>query len=103
MTRFGVKLEDISSNEDTHNWISKYTPEVGFCYSYRVPSYLKVSVVQAVAFYAKTDIEIYLHHPGQFLTLQHYPFPMRANYDVYVEALHEVTDETLRYGIQSTI
>lgn len=85
---------DNSSNGDTHNWIPKYMPSFGFCYSYHVPEYLKVSVVEEIAFYVKEDLEIYLHHPGQFLTWQHYGIQMRAIQDAYIETMHEVIVDT---------
>ena len=90
---FEVESVDNASTGDTHNWTPNYTPNYGLCHSYHVPEYFKSSVVKDVGFYVKEDLEIYLHHPGQFLTWQNRVYQMRAIQDVDVNAMHEVIFE----------
>ena len=61
------------------------------CYSYRVPDYLKLAEVREITFYVKKNLDIYLHHPGQFLSWEVHSFPMRLDQGIYVETSHEVT------------
>ena len=90
-TRIDIKSTENSSNTEYPNWTSKYTTNLGLCHSYLVPDYLKSAEVRDVTFYVKKDVDIYLHHPGQFLSWQVHSFPMRLEQSVYVDTSHEVS------------
>ena len=90
-TWIAIKADENSSNTEYPNWTTKYTTEMGMCYSYRVPDYLKLAEVRHITFYAKKNFDIHLHHPGQFLSWDVHSFPMRLHQGIYVESSHEVT------------
>ena len=77
-----MDLVDTSSNGDIHEWKPMYIEEWGMCYSYHVPEYLKFSIIKRLSFDLKTDLNFFLHHPGQFFTYQRYYFQARANQKV---------------------
>ena len=89
-TQIDIEAAENSSNPEYPNWTSKYTPYLGLCYSYLIPDYLKVAEVRDITFYVKNNLDIYLHHSGQFLSWQVHSFPMRLHQGVYVESSHEV-------------
>ena len=85
----------ISSNVTaTENWpqgcIPKYDTDRGLCFSCRVPDYLHASEVKQINVYLQKPIKIYLHHPGQFLSWQIYPFQGRLNQELNTDSTHEV-------------
>ena len=90
-TQLDINSANNLSNTEYPNWTTKYTTGLGLCYSYLVPDYLKVLEVRDISFHVKKNLDIYLHHPGQFLSWQVYSFPMRSHQSVYVETSHEVT------------
>ena len=68
----------------------KYTTQYGLCFSYLVPKYLKEAEIRDISLYVKKNVDVYLSHPGQFLSWQAHSFPMRLGQVVYVETSHEV-------------
>ena len=89
-TSFESILNDNSSNGYNQTWIPKYTTNYGLCYSYHVPDYLKVAEIKEMSFYDKNNLDVYFHHPGQYLSWQAYAFPMRSTQEVYVDVEYEV-------------
>ena len=89
-TWFDISSNGNSSSRNYLNWIPKYTKQLGLCYSYLIPDYLHAAEVRQVSIYIRKSLDIYLHHPGQFLSWQIYGFPIRLNQEGYVETSHEV-------------
>ena len=55
------------SHEMDANYVTKYDQTFGKCFSIEInPNVTKMGVTK-IEFYAKLNIYIYLHHPGQYM------------------------------------
>ena len=72
------------------NWRQKFKLDYGLCFSYIVPGYLHVSEIRKVTFYTKSSLDIYLQHPGQYLSWEVYGFPLRVQQEIHVDTYYEV-------------
>ena len=72
------------------SWKDKFKLDYGLCYSYIVPEYLHVSEIRQVTFHTRSSLDIYLQHPGQYLSWEVYGFPLRLNQEVHVDTYYEV-------------
>ena len=75
------------------NWLPKYGTYMGICYSYQVPQYIQSLEILEVSFFIRQPIDIYLHHPGQFLSWQVYSFPVRLKQEIYLDTYLEVSQD----------
>ena len=73
------------------SWIPKYGTYMGICYSHHVPHYLQSSEIIEMSFYIRRSVDIYLSHPGQFLTWEVYSFPARLKQEIYLDTYLEVS------------
>ena len=81
------------SDQSNSNWQMKFKPENGRCFSYKAPDYLRSAIITTIKIYLKqSQIEIYLHHPGQFCTWSVYSFTAQKR-KVYADVSHEVIIE----------
>ena len=87
-TRFYPSKEILSERT---NWIPKYGMYMGICYSYHIPQYIQSSEILQISFHFRQPIDIYLHHPGQFLTWEVYSFPARLEQEIYLDTHLEVS------------
>ena len=55
------------SHEMDANYVTKYDQTFGKCFSIEInPNVTKMGITK-IEFYAKLNIYIYLHHPGQYM------------------------------------
>ena len=83
---------DIASGNDYSktDWTPKCRPVEGRCFSYRVPRHLHELKVTTITLYLRESVDLYLHHPGQFLTWDIYGVTSRLGKIIYLDAMHEV-------------
>ena len=80
----------VFSDEANNDWQMKFKPENGRCFSYRAPDFLRSAIITTIKIYLnQTQIEIYLHHPGQFCTWSVYSFTAQKR-QIYTDISHEV-------------
>ena len=82
-----VSLEDANL---TFGWKQKYKKEEGKCFSYHVPPDIHKLKVITIRINLIEAIDIYLHHPGQFLTWDIYSLTSRIGEQTLVDVQHEV-------------
>lgn len=71
----------------------KFKPENGRCFSYKAPDYLRSAIITTIKIYLnQSQIEIYLHHPGQFCTWSVYSFTAQKR-QIYTDVSHEVKNQ----------
>ena len=71
----------------------KFKPENGRCISYKAPDYLRSAIITTIKIYLnQSQIEIYLHHPGQFCTWSVYSFTAQKR-QIYTDVSHEVKNQ----------
>ena len=84
-------IEITSGNDYSKtDWTPKCRPVEGRCFSYRVPRHLYELKVTTITVYLRKSVEIYLHHPGQFLTWDTYGVTGRQGKEAYIDAIHQV-------------
>ena len=71
-------------------WKQKYKKEEGRCFSYRSPENIQQLKVIGINIHLVQPIDIYLHHPGQFLTWNVYSLTSRLGEQTFVDIAHEV-------------
>ena len=85
----------ITNGNNSIGWIQKYKKEEGRCFSYKVPDYLRSLKVIGVTIHLVKPIDVYLHHPGQFLTWNIYSLTSRIGEQTFVDVAQEVTRNQL--------
>ena len=83
---------DISDQVSTRSkdWKAKFKLDYGLCFSYFVPEYLHASEIREITFFTKNSVDIYLQHPGQYLSWEVYGFPVRTRQEIHVDTYYEV-------------
>ena len=82
-----ISLENTTSGND---WIPKYKPDWGRCYSYRAPKHISEAEINTITLILNATVEVYLHHPGQFCTWDIFVFAANAREQTYMDVSHEV-------------
>ena len=84
-----INITEISTT-DTFGWRRKFKKEEGRCFSYNFSDELRQLTVIGINIRLVSPIDIYLHHPGQFLTWNIYSLTSRIQEQTYVDVAHEV-------------
>ena len=83
---------DITSGNDYSktDWTPKCTKGEGRVFSYRVPRHLHDLKVITITLYLRKPVELYLHHPGQYLTWDIYDLNVADGQELYLDTIHQV-------------